>query len=108
MRTAMTVAQLGTVRAAANALGIHRATVTRHIDALESELGVRLFLRHSEGYAVTADGEALKRLADSTDRLVESFMDEATASPDELSGSLTISTLASSASCDASTQGVLQ
>ncbi|MEM1387431.1 MAG: LysR family transcriptional regulator [Pseudomonadota bacterium] len=97
MRTAMTVAQLGSVRAASTALGIHRATVTRHIDALEADLGIRLFLRHAEGYAVTADGEALKRLADSTDRLVESFMAEATISPDDLSGSLTISLLASNA-----------
>lgn len=90
----MTVAQLGTVRAASAALGVHRATVTRHIDAIEDELGVRLFLRHSEGYALTAQGEALKRLADSTERLVEGFLADAITRPDILSGSLTISTLA--------------
>lgn len=93
----MTVAQLGTVRAASAALGIHRATVTRHIDALENDLGIRLFLRHAEGYALTADGEALKRLADSTERLVESFLEDASTSQGELSGSLRISTLAHTA-----------
>ena len=93
MRTAMVVAQLGTVRAASRALGIHRATVTRHIDALENDLGVRLFLRHNDGYALTSGGEPLRRLAESTDRLVAGFVQEVTTAADRLSGTLTISTL---------------
>jgi DNA-binding transcriptional LysR family regulator len=39
IKTSYQVARLGTVRAAADVLGIHRATVIRHIDALEAELG---------------------------------------------------------------------
>ncbi|MEM6607158.1 MAG: LysR family transcriptional regulator [Pseudomonadota bacterium] len=93
MRTAMMVAQLGTVRAAAKRLGIHRATVTRHIDALEADLGVKLFLRHAEGYALTNDGEALKKLAESTDRLIGRFVNETADMPDHLTGAITISTL---------------
>ena len=44
LRTAYQVAKLGTVSAAANALGFHRATVNRHIDALEEEMGARIFI----------------------------------------------------------------
>ena len=36
MRTALMVARLGTVKATAEALGVHRATVSRHVDTLEA------------------------------------------------------------------------
>ena len=38
IRTAFQVARLGTVSGAAEALGVHHATVIRHIDALEARL----------------------------------------------------------------------
>ena len=66
MRTAYAVARLGTLSAAAAHLGIHRATVARHIDALEAALGGRLFQRHGRGYALTEAGEDLLRVARAT------------------------------------------
>ncbi|MEO0438607.1 MAG: LysR family transcriptional regulator [Pseudomonadota bacterium] len=60
LRTALYVHELGTVSAAAEALGVHRATVIRHIDALEEELGREMFRRHAQGYTATeACSEAL-------------------------------------------------
>lgn len=53
IRTAHHLAKLGTISATASELGVHRATVLRHIDALEEELGVTLFQRHSRGYVPT-------------------------------------------------------
>ena len=47
MRTAYMVAKLGTVSAASDVLGIHRATIIRHIDSLEAALGAKIFLRHA-------------------------------------------------------------
>ena len=47
IRTAFQVARLGTVSGAADVLGVHHATVIRHIDALEGRLGVKLFQRHA-------------------------------------------------------------
>ena len=41
IRTAYGVARSGTVSKAAQELGVHRATVNRHIDALEAEIGTR-------------------------------------------------------------------
>ncbi|WP_114964589.1 LysR family transcriptional regulator [Alkalilacustris brevis] len=67
IRTAFHVARIGTVSGAAEALGVHHATVIRHVDALEARLGVRLFQRHSRGYTPTEAGEDLLRVARATD-----------------------------------------
>ncbi|TNC68798.1 LysR family transcriptional regulator [Rubellimicrobium roseum] len=63
IRTAFQVARLGTVSAAAEALGVHHATVIRHVDALESRLGAKLFQRHARGYTPTEAGRDLLRVA---------------------------------------------
>ncbi len=63
IRTAYMVARRGTVSGAAEALGVHHATVIRHVDALEARLGVRLFTRHARGYTPTEAGEDLMRIA---------------------------------------------
>ena len=67
IRTAYHVARVGTVSGAAEALGVHHATVIRHVDALEARLGVRLFQRHARGYTATEAGEDLLRVARATD-----------------------------------------
>ncbi|MGB0959661.1 MAG: LysR family transcriptional regulator [Halocynthiibacter sp.] len=56
LRIAGAVARAGKVSAAAAELGIHHATVIRHVDALEAALGHKLFLRHARGYQVTDAG----------------------------------------------------
>ena len=56
IRTAYQVARMGTVSGAAEILGVHHATVIRHIDALEARLGVKLFQRHARGYTATEAG----------------------------------------------------
>ena len=63
IRTAWQVARLGTVSGAADVLGVHHATVIRHIDALEGRLGVRLFQRHARGYTATDAGRELLDVA---------------------------------------------
>ena len=54
--SAREVVRHSTVSGAANALGLHRATVTRYIDTLEAKLGGKLFLRHARGYLPTELG----------------------------------------------------
>jgi DNA-binding transcriptional LysR family regulator len=66
IRTAMYVAQRGTVSGAAEAMAVHHATVIRHIDALESRLGVKLFQRHPRGYTPTEAGRDLLAVAQTT------------------------------------------
>ena len=67
IRTAFQVARLGTVSGAAELLGVHHATVIRHIDALEKRLGVRLFQRHARGYTPTEAGRDLLATAQGTE-----------------------------------------
>ena len=48
-----------TVRAAAASLGVHHATVGRHLDELEQSLDLKLFLRTPDGYLLTEAGKLL-------------------------------------------------
>ncbi|MGA0541104.1 LysR family transcriptional regulator [Neotabrizicola sp. VNH66] len=67
IRTAFQVARLGTVSGAAEVLGVHHATVIRHIDALEKRLGTKLFQRHARGYTPTESGRDLLIVAQTTE-----------------------------------------
>ena len=69
LRTALVVARLGTVQAAAAELGVHRATVHRRIELLEGVLGTKLFLRHPRGYVLTDEGRTMFEVASRADSL---------------------------------------
>ena len=94
IRTALSLARFGTVSAAAQALGVHRATVNRHVDRLESEFGVKLFQRHSRGYVLTEAGQAMFDVADRADRMLEELQGRVQFAASQLSGELVISSLA--------------
>ncbi|MEM1194713.1 MAG: LysR family transcriptional regulator [Pseudomonadota bacterium] len=85
------VAQHGTVSAAAEALGVHRATVSRHIDTLEGHLGLRLFHRHARGYTLTEGGEELLRLSVTIEERYNALLGRLQNRRFEVSGELTIS-----------------
>lgn len=59
LRHALALARAGTLSATARALGVNHATVSRRVAALEAALGRVLFDRRADGYALTADGQAL-------------------------------------------------
>ncbi|MEM7711382.1 MAG: LysR family transcriptional regulator, partial [Pseudomonadota bacterium] len=56
IQTVTEVARYPTVRAAAVALGVHHTTASRRIEQLEDRLGVRLFDRGPDGFALTEVG----------------------------------------------------
>ncbi|MEM8547697.1 MAG: LysR family transcriptional regulator [Pseudomonadota bacterium] len=93
IRTAACVARAGTVSAAAQQLKIHRATVNRHIELLEAELGAKLFLRSPRGYTPTDLGEILLRIAESTDHQFAELHRRAKTRSGALVGVLTIAAL---------------
>lgn len=82
MRVSRTVAGLGSVTRAAGRLGMANPMVTRHADALESGLGVRLLdrttrkpSRNEAGQGRLQDtnshgGDGLKRTSQGCDRLI--------------------------------------
>ncbi|MEM9907455.1 MAG: LysR family transcriptional regulator [Cyanobacteria bacterium P01_D01_bin.44] len=93
IRTAYQVARLGTVSAAAEYLGVHRATVIRHIDALESVLGEKVFQRHSRGYTPTEVGLDLMRVAKTTDEQFSQLVGRTKGRATELSGEFVVTSL---------------
>ncbi len=93
IKTAYQVARLGTISATAEVLGVHRATVLRHIDALEAELGEKLFQRHARGYIPTESGLDLMRVAQATDDQFNQFIGRSKGRSQELTGDLIVTSL---------------
>ncbi|MEL6300468.1 MAG: LysR family transcriptional regulator [Pseudomonadota bacterium] len=92
-RSAFFVAKLGTVTAAAEALGVHRATIIRHIDSLEDSLGGKVFFRNAKGYSLTEIGEDLLSVAEATEDQLRQFVGRATSRIPGISGELVVSTV---------------
>ncbi|MFM2354717.1 MAG: hypothetical protein RLZZ528_453 [Pseudomonadota bacterium] len=93
IRTAYHVARLGTVSGAADVLGVHHATVIRHIDALEGRLGTRLFQRHARGYTPTDAGRALLEVAQATELTFAQLANRITGASEEMSGELIVTSI---------------
>ncbi|WP_371056340.1 LysR family transcriptional regulator [Rhodosalinus sp. K401] len=93
IRTAYHVAQRGTVSGAAEALGVHHATVIRHVDALEARLGVKLFQRHARGYTPTEAGEDLLRVAQATDEQFGQLLGRMKGRGADVSGELVLTSI---------------
>jgi len=94
IRTAYQVARAGTVSGAADTLGVHHATVIRHIDALESRLGVKLFQRHARGYTATEAGADLLQVAKVTDEQFTQLLGRIKGRGEGVSGDLVVTSLA--------------
>lgn len=59
IRYFIAAARTHSLSAASRALDSNQPTVGRHIDALEAQLGLRLFQRHSTGLTLTEEGQRL-------------------------------------------------
>ena len=93
VRTAYHVARLGTLSAAAAYLGVHHATVIRHIDALEAQLGGKLFQRHARGYTPTKAGHDLMVVAAATEGQFSQLAGRVRGENDDISGNLIVTML---------------
>ena len=93
IRTAFHVARMGTVSGAADVLGVHHATVIRHVDALEARLGVKLFQRHPRGYTSTEAGRDLLQVAQTTDDQFAQLVSRLRGQGDGVEGELAVTTL---------------
>ena len=93
VRTAYQVARIGTVSGAAEVLGVHHATVIRHIDALEQRLGTRLFQRHARGYTPTEAGAELLKVAQTTEEQFAQLANKINGVGSEMSGELIVTSV---------------
>ena len=93
IRNALAVARMGTVSGAAQALGVHHATVIRRIDALEAALGVRLFQRHPRGYALTEAGQTLLDEAGAADARFAQMAARISGAGERIEGEIVVTSL---------------
>lgn len=93
IRTAYQVARLGTVSGAAEVLGVHHATVIRHIDSLEKRLGARLFQRHARGYTATEAGRDLLSVAQTTEEQFGQLASRIKGQGESVSGELVVTSI---------------
>ncbi|KAA1283509.1 LysR family transcriptional regulator [Alcaligenes faecalis] len=73
VRVFLAVARTGTLTHAATHLKLGVATVTRRLDRLETDLGVKLFSRHQSGYFITDEGAALLSRAETLEQAGQAF-----------------------------------
>ena len=90
LRFFLAVAREGSTAAAARALRVNQSTVVRRVAALEEGLGVRLFNKNRDGYALTSEGEALMNEAVGVEASVQVFTRRAAALDGALTGSLRV------------------
>lgn len=93
IQIAFLVAKYGTLSKAATELEVHHSTVLRHIDAVESRLGCKLFHRHARGYTPTDAGQILFEEAQHTESRFERLMGKLAGQDQALEGPLVITTV---------------
>ncbi|MFV2034391.1 MAG: LysR family transcriptional regulator, partial [Halocynthiibacter sp.] len=75
--------------------GVHHATVIRHIDALEKQLGTKLFQRHARGYTPTEAGNDLMQVAQTTNDQFSQLAGRIRGQGEAVTGDLVVTSLAS-------------
>lgn len=94
LRTATWLARLGTISATAAQLGVHRATVVRHIDALEEALGGKLFQRHAKGYQPTEAGLDMLQVSAAAEEQFQALAGRTRGRGAQVSGELVLTSIA--------------
>jgi DNA-binding transcriptional LysR family regulator len=90
LRFVLALAKAGSLARAAKELRVDHTTVGRRIEAVEADLGVRLFARTTTGYALTADATRLLPDIEQVEEAVLALERGAHASRDSLEGSVRI------------------
>lgn len=99
LRYFLAVARTGNLSGAAKALGVNHSTAFRRIEAFEERLGVRLFERRREGYALTPAGDEMRDAAERVDAEIDAMERRMTGRDLRLSGPLSVTTTDDLATC---------
>jgi DNA-binding transcriptional LysR family regulator len=91
-RVFLAVCRESTLRGAARVLGVDQATVGRRITSLEKALSATLFLRTSEGYVLTAVGEAALQAVEKMEHSALQLQRQIQGLDDRLTGTVRVST----------------
>ncbi len=89
-RSFLAVLRSGSLSGAARELGLAQPTLGRHIDALESAVGVALFVRSQHGFLPTAHATQLRPYAESLAATASAFLRAASSPEDQARGTVRI------------------
>jgi DNA-binding transcriptional LysR family regulator len=92
LRYFLKVAETGGLSPAARFLRVNTTTVGRHIEALEVELGQKLFARTAQGYRLTDAGERLLEWSRKVEIEFTNIQAAFSATPAEVTGTVSIAT----------------
>ncbi len=92
LRYFVAIAEAGNVRVAADRVRVAQSALSRHVRALEDDLGVRLLDRHARGVSLTAAGEQLNRRAIEILRRVDEMRAEIIAEGEVAAGGVAVGT----------------
>src|SRR5690554_6160288 len=93
LRVFLAVARAGSLSGAARTLKVNHSTVFRRIGAFEEAIGVRLFDRLPNGYALTAAGEEMQESAQRVEAEITALDRRVTGQDLRLSGVVRITTV---------------
>ncbi|MHC0053054.1 LysR family transcriptional regulator [Actibacterium sp. D379-3] len=88
MRVFLAVARAESLSGAGKALKLDPATVGRRIQRLEEGLGVTLFAKSPQGYALSAEGERMLARAEQAEQAITLATDEMRGQPGQLTGTI--------------------
>src|SRR6202795_4072759 len=90
LRYFLAFARLGSMQAAAKALGVNQSTVQRRLAELEERVGQRLVERHVGGYRLTELGGELRPAAEAIESAVAAFEHRLAACDKGLTGTIRV------------------
>jgi DNA-binding transcriptional LysR family regulator len=90
----LAVARTGGLTPAAQQLNTSASTVSRHLDAMEASLDIRLFLRQQRGYLLTDEGSRLFEHVIKVERAMQT-VERQGAAVTEIAGEIKLATLES-------------
>ena len=93
LRYLLATSRTNTLTKAANALGVNQTTVSRRLQSLEQQLGVRLVERSEKGLALTDSGQELVEAAYNIENIVAEASRKVTNRDTKLRGELRITTI---------------
>lgn len=91
LRVFLTLAREGTLTTAAKALGVSHPTVARRVQALEKQIGARLFERLPDRFVPTSAGEELLADTEAMEKAAQSIHRRSAGLSDTVSGTVRLS-----------------
>jgi DNA-binding transcriptional LysR family regulator len=92
VRYFLALARHGAVRPAGADLGVSHSTVARRVEALESQLGTRLFDRRHDGYHLTEAGRRVRGHAEEVEAAVHALQRSVVGYDERLEGRVSVTT----------------